>query len=179
MYRKRKPKVGRTKQPKPKRTKPYSALTAREKAAYQRTANLVSDLRAGKGPYHKLLRKHHLHTMTARGFAGRNLVGRTRGKPVRASKADRMVRDLMFPMPSGDAPIRTRSSRDATKLSEYYNDRDKLFRGKFSASDFEAKWRGTQVAGREIFADASAILEMADADVLKLENLYVSPLGEQ
>jgi hypothetical protein len=43
----------------------YSTLTAREKAAYERTANLVSDLRAGRGPYSKLLRKHHLHTRTA------------------------------------------------------------------------------------------------------------------
>jgi hypothetical protein len=85
-----------------------------------------------------------------------------------------MVRDLLFPMPSGDVPIRTRSSRDATKLSDYYNDREKLLRGKLGVADFEAKWRGVRIAGQELFADAPAILEMADADILNLENLYSS-----
>ncbi|HWY59399.1 MAG TPA: hypothetical protein VNZ03_33350 [Terriglobales bacterium] len=152
----------------------YSILTAREKATYDRTTNLVTDLRRGEGSYTELLRKHHLGSRTARKYAGRELLGGTRGKPVRASKADRRVRDLNFPQSSGDVRIRTRSSRDATKLSDYYNDRDKLLRGKLGVADFEAKWRGVRVAGREIYADAEAILGMAEADVLKMENLYAS-----
>jgi hypothetical protein len=93
---------------------------------------------------------------------------------VRASKADRRVRDLLFPQSFGDVRIPTRSSRDATKLSDYYNDRDKLLRGKLGVADFEAKWRGVRIAGQEVFADAAAILGMAEADVLKMENLYAS-----
>jgi hypothetical protein len=149
----------------------YSSLTAREKATYVRTTNLVADLRRGEGSYTELLRKHQLGSRTARKYAGRDLVG-SRGQPVRASKADRCVRDLLFPMPSGDVPIRTRNSRDATRLSDYYNDREKLLSGKLTAADFEAKWRGVRIAGQEVFADAPAVLEMADADVLKMENLY-------
>lgn len=152
----------------------YSTLTTREKAAYDRTTNLVTDLRRGEGSYTELLRKYHLGSRTARKYAGRDLLGRTRGKPVRASKADRRLRDLVFPMPSGDVPIRTRSSRDATKLSDYYNDREKLLRGKLDVAGFEAKWRGAQVAGEKLFADAATILRMADADVLKMEHLYAS-----
>ena len=152
----------------------YATLTEREKATYDRTTNLVSDLRRGEGSYTELLRKHHLGSRTARKYAVRDLLGRTPGKPVRASKADRRVRDLLFPKPWGDVPIRTRSSRDATELSDYYNDRDKLLRGKLSASDFEAKWRGVRIAGEEVFADAEVIVGMAEADVLKMENLYAS-----
>src|ERR1035441_5296000 len=152
----------------------YESLTAPQKDDYGRTANLVSDLRRGEGSYTELRRKHHLGSRPARKYAGRNLLGGARGKRVRASKADRMIRDLLFPMPSGDVPIRTRSSRDATKLSDYYNDREKLLRGKLGVADFEAKWRGVRIAGEEVFADAPAILEMADADVLKMENLYAS-----
>jgi hypothetical protein len=85
----------------------------------------------------------------------------------------------MFPKAIGDVPIRTRSSRDATKLSEFFHDRDSLLRGKMSAEDFEVKWRGVHVAGEELFADVSAILSMADADVLRLENLYASTGGER
>jgi hypothetical protein len=120
------------------------------------------------------LRKHHLGSRTARKYAGHDLLGETRGKPVRASKADRRVRELWFPMSTGDVRIRTRSSRDATKLSDYYNDRDKLLGNKMSAEKFEAKWRGVQVAGEKLFADVPTILRMADADVLRMENLYAS-----
>lgn len=162
-----------------KRAPRYSTLTAREKATYDRTTNLVTDLRRGKGSYTDLLRKHHLGSRTARKYAGRDLLRGTRGKPVRASKADRRVRDLMFPQSSGDVRIRTRSSRNATKLSEYYNDREKLLRGKLGAANFEAKWRGVRIAGEEVFADTGTILEMADADVLKMEKLYTSVGGEQ
>ena len=82
-------------------------------------------------------------------------------------------------MPTGDVPIRTRSSRGATKLSEYYNDREKLLYGKLSMAEFEAKWRDVRIAGKQVFAAAAAILEMSDADVLKMENLYASVGGEQ
>jgi len=87
------------------------------------------------------------------------------------------VRELMFPTSFGDLPVRTHSSRDATKLSDFYHDRDNLLRGKLSADAFEAKWRGVRVARQELFADASAILEMANAGELKLENLYASTGG--
>jgi hypothetical protein len=83
----------------------------------------------------------------------------------------------MFPKSSGDVLVRTRSSRDATKLSEFFHDRDNLLRGELSVDDFEAKWRGVQVAGQELFADTAGIFEMAHADVLKLENLYASTGG--
>jgi len=153
------------------------APTAREKATRERALALLSDLRRGEGSYSELLRKHCLDTRTAHRYLGRDLLGGTHGKPVRASKADRRVRELMFPRSFGDVPVRTRSSKDATKLSDFFHDRDKLLHGKLSADDFEAKWRGVRVAGQELFADASAILGMADAGELKVENLYASTSG--
>lgn len=152
----------------------YSALTERQKDQYNRTTNLVTDLRRGEGPYTALLRKYHLGSETARKYAGRDLLGGTRGQQVRASKADRRVRVLMFPTAVGDIPIHTRRSQDATRLSEYFHDRDTLLRGKLRAYDFEAKWRGVHVGGRELFADTNAIFQMADDDVLKVEHLYAS-----
>lgn len=157
----------------------YSNLTERGRAIYDRTTNLIADVRGRKGTWSELLRKHHLTARTARKYAGRDLLGAGRGNPVRASKSDRRVRDLLFPTPTGDVPIRTRSSRDATKLSEYYNDREKLLYGKLSMAEFEAKWRDVRIACKQVFADAAAILEMADADVLKMENLYASVGGEE
>jgi hypothetical protein len=83
----------------------------------------------------------------------------------------------MFPASVGDVPMLTRSSKDATKLSEFFQDRDKLLRGKLSAADFETKWRNVRIAGQQLFADATAILQMANAEELKVENLYASTGG--
>jgi hypothetical protein len=157
----------------------YESLTEREKATYDRTTNLITDLRRGEGSYTELLRKYHLASRTARKYAGRDLLGGTRSKPLRASKADRRVRDLKFPKSFGDVPIRTRSSRYATKLSEYYNDREKLLNGKLAVAKFEAKWRGARIAGKEVLTDVRTIFEMAEADVLKMDSLYASVESEK
>jgi len=161
------------------RAAPYSRLTVHEKAARERALNLLSDLRRGEGSYSELLSKHHLSSRTARKHLGRDLLGGTRGEPVRASKADRRVRELLFPMSFGDVPARIRGSKDATTLSEFFHDRDQLLRGKLSAEDFAVKWLGVRVAGKELFADAAEIFRMANADELKVEHLYASTGGEQ
>lgn len=183
MRRKRKQvrsKSGRQPAPAPKTRLPkYDKFTVSQKATYDRTTNLITDVRGRKGTWPELLRKHHLGSHTARKYGGRDLLGGGRGNPVHASKSDRRVRDLLFPTPMGDVPIRTRSSRDATMLSDYYNDREKLLYGKLSMAEFEAKWRDVRIAGKQVFAVAATILEMADADVLKMENLYASVGGEQ
>jgi len=179
MASKRQPQGSGKKRSRARRTLRYSNLTEREKATYDRTTNLVTDLRRGEGSYTELLRKHHLGSRTARKYAGRDLIGGTRGKPLGASKADRRVRDLKFPKSFGDVPIRTRSSRDATKLSEYYNDREKLLQGKLAVAKFQAKWRGVRIAGEEVLIDVRTIFEMAEADVLKMDSLYASVESEK
>ena len=98
---------------------------------------------------------------------------------MRPSKSDRLLRELLFPTPLGDIPVRTRSSRDATKLSAFFQDRDKLLGGKLTAQTFEAKWRGVRIGGQEVFADVTVILDMANAGDLKVENLYASTGGAQ
>jgi len=77
-------------------------------------------------------------------------------------------------MPSGDLPITTRNSQQASSLSEFFNDREKLLGDKLSAREFERKWRGVHIAGQEVFADASEIFRMQNLGILNLENLYAS-----
>ena len=125
----------------------------------------------------KLLRKHHLDSRTAHRYLGNNLIGGSPGQRVRATKSDRLVREVMFPTVFGDLPVLTRSSKDATRLSEFLHDRAKLLGGKLSADEFERKWRGVRIAGQEVLADSSEIFRMANAGVLKMENLYASTGG--
>jgi hypothetical protein len=151
----------------------YESLTPRGKSTYDRSVAFLFDLRTGKGPYAQLLRRHHLSSRIARKYLGPYLLRRTDGR-VRASKTDRLVRHLYFPMPFGDLPITTRNSRHASKLSEFFSDREKLLKHKMSAREFERKWRGVHIAGQEVFADATEIFRMQNAGILKLENLYAS-----
>lgn len=175
----RKKQAQRSNHPKTKNTKQNERSTARDGATYQRALALLSDLRRGVGSYSELLRKHRLQGRTARKYLGRDLIGGTRGKRVRASKSDRRLRQLPFPTSDGDIYIQTRNSKDATRLSEYFHDREMLLYGKLRAYDFMAKWRGVRVAGRELFAETNAIFQMADDDLLKVENLYDSTGGER
>jgi hypothetical protein len=156
----------------------FSKLTARQRAARNRTLALLADLRTRRDTYTRLLRQHRVSTRTAHKYLGPHLRGGSRrGDPVRASKSDRMLRELLFPTSLGDVPMRIRGSRDASRLSEFFQDRDKLLRGKLSAHIFEAKWRGVRIAGQEVFADTTTIIHMANAGDLKVENLYASTAG--
>jgi hypothetical protein len=175
MTSKRKPRASRRSPPRRAGRRPtYSSLTVREKSAYERTAKLVSDLRRSKGSYTELLRRYHLNTRTARKHAGRSLLVGKRGRRVRASKSDRLVRELFFPTGLGDVPRLVRGSEAASKLSDYYQDRERLLNNELTAEEFEAKWRGVSIARRELFANADRIFQMEEADVLKIEDLYGS-----
>lgn len=79
----------------------YSTLTAREQDEYGRSIDLLYDLRHGEDPYTKLLGKYGLTRRKVEKFLGDNLIRGGRGKRVRASENDRLVRKLMFPRPYG------------------------------------------------------------------------------
>lgn len=157
----------------------YSTLNEREKIEYDRAIELFSDLRDGKGSYRKPLRSHRLTTRKAHRYLDPYLLGGTRGSPVRASKTDRLVRELWFPTSVGDVRELVRGLAAATKLSNFRQDRGKLLNHDMSADEFEAKWRGVRVDDRELFADADQIFRMEDAGVLKLETLYASVESER
>jgi hypothetical protein len=98
----------------------FSKLTARQRAARNRTLALLADLRTRRDTYTRLLRQHRVSTRTAHKYLGPHLRGGSRrGDPVRASKSDRMLRELLFPTSLGDVPMRIRGSRDASRLSEF------------------------------------------------------------
>ena len=162
-----------------RRKKPGARKSARERATKQRSLALLSDFRRGRGTFKELLREHHLARQTAYKYLGRDLRRGSRGERVRPSKADSRVREILFPLPSGDVLRRVRGSKAATQLSEFFTDRGKLLGRKLSAEKFEAKWRGVRIAGQEVFADAATIFLRADFGDLKIDDLYGSVGGEE
>jgi hypothetical protein len=163
---------------KPRRPR-YSTLNEREKIEYDRAIELLSDLRDGRGSYTKLLRTHRLTTRKAHRYLDPYLLGGTRGGRVQASKTDRLVREFWFPTSVGDVRELVRGLPAATKLSNFRHDRGKLLGEELDADEFEAKWRGARIDGREVFADADQIFRMQDAGVLKLDTLYASAGSER
>ena len=152
----------------------YSSLTAQAKAEYGRAIDLLYDLRHSGGTYTQLLRRHRLSTWKAHKYLGANLLTGKRGTRVQASKSDRLIRILLFPRPWGDVLEPIRGSAAATKLSKYYLDRAELQGGDITIEAFEFKWRDVRIDGREVFADAAAILHMADAGIFNVQDLYSS-----
>lgn len=151
-------------------------LSVQSHRAKARAFRVLSAMRQGMS-LSRAARENGVTVRTVQQYVGRALVRDRRGGRIRAAKNDRLTRDLMFPSSDGDVPRHIRGSRAATMLSQFFNDREKLLRGNLSIKDFEAKWRGVRIAGQELFADAGAILGMAEADVLKIEDLYASTGG--
>ena len=89
------------------------------------------------------------------------------------------MRELLFPTSSGDVPVRVRGSQAATKLSEFFRDRDRLLGNDMNAREFESKWRGVRIAGQEVFADAGTIFLRAEDGELKVDNLYATVGGAE
>lgn len=79
---------------------------------------------------------------------------------------------------TGDVPELIRGSAAASRLSKYFQNRAELLGGDLSIEEFEFKWRGVRIDGREVFAEGDAILQMADADIFNLESLY-SSVGQE
>jgi len=174
MTSKRKGNARRAKDHKTKRKPRHARLSARK-----RSRMLLRDLRNNKAPYTTLLHEYRLDTRTAHKYLAAELKTDPGSRRVYANKARRPVLVLMFPTRLGDVPIRTRSPRNATTLSQFFNDRSKLLRGKLSADEFKAKWQGKRVAGQEVLADPSEIFAMANAGLLKLDTLYANTAPER
>ena len=155
------------------RTTPdYSTLTELEKEEHGRAVGLLYDARHGEVDLPKLLRKHRLNARHARRYLGPNLLTVKGGKIMRVSRNDTLVREIFFPKDFGDVREPIRGSRAATKLSQFYLDRGELLGGDMSPDEFEYKWRGKLIDGREVFADAEAIFRMEDAGMFNMESLY-------
>ena len=178
MSSKRKSKTSRTAQVRTKRRLQYSTLTARQRATYDRTTNLITDIRAAKG-------------------RGRNYSGSTtllHAPPVnmRAGilSAEAVASQCGPANLTGVSVIAVpdayRGHTDPHPQFAWRNEAGRLLQRPREAAARETQRRQVRdqmarhrIAGKEVFADAGTILEMADADVLKMETIYASVSGEQ
>ena len=135
-----------------------------------RVNSALRNMRAGES-ITAAARAEGLDVRTLRRHAG-NEIYETRSGEVRARK--RITRSMPFLGTDGELKtLRIRGGAATSLNAEYWSELQKALRSG-QLTEFEAKWRGTKVNGREVLSDAAKLSELAEAGVLNLGPLVMS-----
>ncbi len=120
----------------------------------------------------------HVDRRSARKYLGSALLKpEHKGGELRATKGDRITRTLRFAGANGTFDYKqVRGSKAASELSQYFKELKAALRDR-KLTEFEAKWKGAKISGKEVLADATRIQQLADAGLLKFETLYKQARG--
>lgn len=165
---------GQVTRAKPKSAAQFFAQPIRAQESTNKTAHVLSQMRAEGSSLRKAARENAVSPQTVRRYAGsalrRGATGRYKAQP-----RDSILRVLVIPTPGGLAEIATRDSRAATMVAEYWNavqlflqtgdDSDlRPFRGKFITDA-----QGNQIC---FLTDLDELERLGSAGVLSFESLY-------
>jgi hypothetical protein len=153
-------------------------LTPKQLAAKDRALEALGKMRREGWSFRKATQWAHVDRRTARKFLGPALLGpRGNGGQLRAAKGDNITRNLLFAGADGSLNYKpVRGSKAATELSNYFKELKDALRTR-KLIEFEARWKGLKIGGREVLADAAKIQQLAEAGLLKFETLYKQARG--
>ena len=156
----RRHKKSRSSTPRGIRPLALSALTTRSNAARDRALHVLAEMRNDPSLLlGQAARLHGVKPGTVKKYFGSALT-KVRGR-VRVTKSDRFSVTLYIPDAQGNSiTIRTQSSKDRSKASEYLRDLGRALRGRRGAL---TKWRGKKIGGVELFTDESALVSIEPA----------------
>lgn len=134
-----------------------STLPKRSFAARDRALHVLADMRANRAlSLAQAAEREGVKPHTVTKYFG-SALRKSNGRFV-AIKSDRFAAVLNIPNAEGTlVPVKTRSSKDRTALSQYLRDIGRYLRGE---TDALAKWRGKTIAGVQLVTDEKAILDM-------------------
>ena len=116
-------------------------------------------------------RAEGLDVRTLRRNAGDEIY-ETRSGEVRARRG--ITRTMPFLDADGQRKIlRIRGGKNISLNAEYWAELQAAFKNG-QITEFEARWRGTKINGREVLADATKLRDLADQGELKFEGLVMS-----
>jgi hypothetical protein len=121
-------------------------------------------------------RQEHIKPATFRRYVGSAVRQDKPGGRFRATAGDSFRRDVQIPTAHGPAVISIRGSKNARFIANYLNAISEYLRtGKQAKLDF-FKGKSVKVNGRnvELVTDPAILLQLAEADVLHLDQLYAS-----
>jgi hypothetical protein len=118
-------------------------------------------------------RENGVTARTIKRYAGTALKQDRPGGRIRATKSDRITRDLQIPGPDGPIEISVRGSRAAREVARYKAAVNRFLRGDRNAL---ADWHGKKIAGIELITAGNTLKGLAEKDLLPY-SLYRSLSG--
>lgn len=172
--RKSKPLGGQGGRRAPRTAAQYLATPPQQQASLQKTAHVLSTMRAESVSLHKAAQEQGVSPRTVLRHAGSAMRKSSSGR-YKAAPRDTMLRLLVLPSPSGLPEIATRDSRVATMAAEYWN-AVHTFLQTGDASDL-ARFRGRHILDAEgnrvpLLTDLDELERLGSAGVLSFESLY-------
>ncbi len=137
-------------------------LPERSQAARDRALHALAAIRNGIS-ISRAARENGVSPRTIERYAGSELVQDRRGKPIRATKSDNLVRYLLIPGPNGPIEISVHGSKAASKVANYKAAVNRFLRGDRNAL---ADWHGKRIAGVELITDGDVLVDQADKGLL-------------
>lgn len=118
-------------------------------------------------------REEHIDPRTVQKYFGEQLRHKSKGKPYKATKADRLRREMLTPTTKGMSPVSVRGSRQASLLGRYLSAVGEFLRtGKAKKLK---KFNGKRVGGQRLITDPETLITIAQAGALRLEDIYAAP----
>ncbi len=153
-------------------------LTPKQLAAKDRSLQALGKMKHEKWSLNKATKWARVDKRTARKYLGSALLEpEHKGGQLRAAKGDKITRILLFAGADGSLGYKPIiGSKAASELSDYFKELKAALHDR-KLTEFEARWKGAKISGKEVLADAAKIQELADAGLLKFETLYKQARG--
>ena len=156
-----------------------SKLSSRSQSARNRALHALSLMRREKISLAEASRLEHIKPATLLRHVGSAIRQDKSGGRYRATKSDRLRRDVQIPTVLGEKTISVSGSKAATEIAEYQNAVARYLR-KGDASKLK-RFRGKNVGiGKnkvELITDPAVLSSLALAGTLQFDQLYASVAG--
>lgn len=149
-------------------------LTNAQLQAQSRALSVLGRMRRTGASLGAASREEHIDPRTVRKFVGKQLRRSRSSGRYKATKSDRLSRDMLSPTSQGMAPVTIRGSKQASLLGEYLSTVGKFLRGKAKADALQ-KFAGKSVGGRSLITDPDVLRTLAHAGALQVDDIYAVP----
>jgi hypothetical protein len=151
----------------------------REGQARERAIATLALMRREKLSLAEASRLEHIKPATVLRYVGSAVRQDRPGGRYRATKSDRLRRDLQIPTASGQTTVTVSGSKAATEIAEYQNAVARYLRkGDVSKlKQFQGKVVGIRGQRVELVTDTAVLSSLAQAGALQFDQLYASIAG--
>ena len=160
---------------KPPARKSRTRVTARQRATYDRALHALASMRRGES-LASACRAEHIKPATFLRYVGGAVRHEKPGGRFRVVASDALKRELQVPTAQGPVRVSAKGIKAAREFSEYLNAIAHFNRSGDTSRLKRFKGRTFVAEGRrhEFLTDPKKLMELAEADALRLDSLYAS-----